>query len=426
MKRLTILLLMSGFIFSTESIASKKSQWTFLIFMESSHLLHHWSFANINAMLRARPASRVRILVQLHTGDDRAWRYKIKHNHLILKDSITITHDPVVDLTSAARWAFSQHPADYHALILWDHGFGILNPTYRAYLADLGKFVWDVDPDGDAALCSSGICPINKGSSVSHRAVLFDGATKSLMNNDQMVRAFDIIHHDILHRELDLLGTDCCKMSMLEICYQLKEHIIMFIGAQNCELADGWNYEGLFNALQEDLITPKKLAQIVIETYGSYYAEKTKENTYTQSALHIAYTDDVVQVLQTICIRLLSLVDRDPSIKTILRDARSQCPGMCDSPYYIDLYTWAESIQNALNQSEKPISEFEKTELKQLLNSLQDTIARMTVACITGSAATFAHGVNIYHPQHRIDESYVATKFAAETHWLELLKQLIA
>jgi len=52
-----------------------KTNWTFLVYIETSHLLHHWVLQNINDMLQTNPAKSVCILIQLHTGKDVAWRY---------------------------------------------------------------------------------------------------------------------------------------------------------------------------------------------------------------------------------------------------------------------------------------------------------------------------------------------------------------
>lgn len=229
------------------------------------------------------------------------------------------------------------------------------------------SFTWDVKPDGDSLNCQTNVCDsTNKFIKKNHmhryeeekyckyhRGCLFDITNKTFMTNALLVDALSIICKELLQgNRLGLLGTDCCKMSMLEVCYQVKDFADYFVSAQNCELADGWNYKDFFNQLDHDAITPEYVAHVVIETYQNYYVQNTQEETYTQSALNLYNTDIVVNDPNKF-VALWEHIKTEDLVYalSIVRQARQQCIGMCDAPYYVDLWSFYDELNQILQTS---------------------------------------------------------------------------
>jgi hypothetical protein len=423
------------FIFLATNIAYStdiSNQWTFLIYMEGSHEIAHDLIRNINQVVCAKPTLPCTIVVQLHTGDTIAWRYQVKPGALLLQDTITITNESQTDFVNAAQWAFTTYPAHHYGIIIGSHGFGILDPHY--YPVHEG-FAWIIDPDGDNTDCTNNACPTEKKSVLyhedilnqhkNHRGMMFNITNTTYLTSSAMYKTFKTISNTILSgKKLDLLGTDCCKMSMLEVCYQVQDYISYFIGAQNCELKDGWDFTSLFNSLKDQEYTPQDIATIIIDTYATYYAEHTKTHIYTQSALDLSQTSTVVDALQKVTVHLLILMDQYPKFTNLIDEARQECPGMCEAPYYIDLWTWAHNLSIVCNDIDY-LTISEQTLLIQELQTLQNSITSMVIAMTAGKAVSFCNGINIYYPKNHIDPSYEPTKFARETNWLEFLQKTI-
>lgn len=428
MKLFKSIWLASLFLFFGSLTAATK-QWTFLLYMESSADLQYWAVANLNAIMAAHPSDDVAILVQLHMGEDTAWRYKIEAGCFRFIEIVSLSHNPVTDAVSSARWATQTEPSTHFGFIIWNHGFGILDPEYQGKDAT-GIEVWNVPRDGNEASCSTGTCPVavNKHFSIDalplHRGCLFNYVAKNYMNNVQMVQTFKTIHEEILHKKVDLLGTDCCKMSMLEVCYQLSDHVDYLVGAENCELLDGWNYTGLFNTFKGQEYSPEAVVRAIIDTYSQYYIQKTKQNIYTQTALNLAHVGAVTEALQDLVGYLVPIAEEYGAFDEFLQLVRSQCPGMCDSPYYIDLWNWAQLLVDGLAKDQMlDLTATERAAIRDLAQKLQQEISRMVVAKAIGSAVTHAHGFSIYYPRHHIDNSYYPTLFATNTNWLDLVEQ---
>ena len=87
--------------------AENNTSWTFFIYIESSHKLHHYALCNINEIMQAKIDENVHILVQLHTGQDIAWRYEITSGQLHLLDTISITGSTATNVINGMQWAVS-------------------------------------------------------------------------------------------------------------------------------------------------------------------------------------------------------------------------------------------------------------------------------------------------------------------------------
>ncbi|MBD3273035.1 hypothetical protein GF385_01645 [Candidatus Dependentiae bacterium] len=420
-KKIFIFFVFISFVFRIFSI----SDWTFLIYMEAESQLSPWVLKNINAMALSEYSRPVNITVQCHTVGNFAFRYLVKNNKLILDDCIDYGSDNVKDLVNAASWAFNNYKSKYHSVILWNHGFGILDPIYIENSDN--SFPWQSQEHLENVICPDGLCPLKSiGFDTSfhdyHKGVLFRDSDKTYLTNKQMIESFKIIKEDVLKKPLDILGTDCCKMAMLEIGYQIKDYVDFLIGSQNCELVDGWNYKDFFSSFSREL-NAKEVCCAAIDSYGKYYKENTKEDIYTLSAFHLGSIDLLVNNINDFADFYVRCLDKNPEFyKKILKDSRLKSVKICEAPFYTDLDSFYTQMLKKLNIEKET---FEIKQLKNILNDGKEIIKKLVVANVTGKNKKNAKGISIYFPfDNRIDSSYIETSFAQNSLWVNLLRAL--
>ncbi|KKR96095.1 MAG: Clostripain family protease [candidate division TM6 bacterium GW2011_GWE2_41_16] len=410
-----------------------KVEWSFLIYMNMDPELNHWLVKNINDMAAACPGTgKINILLQTHSDKGYAWRYVIKHNSIKPKGMIEVNPlDQKESLVQAMAWMVKKAPAEHYAVIISDHGAGILSPRLIEKQSMVSEFAFE--DDGAVLACQTGSCSINKRLSFDkhnlyHRALLLDMANKTYMSQEQLTEAMAQIHTSVLQGEkLDLLGTDCCKMAMLEVMYPLREHVKFFIGAENCELMDGWNYTDFFNQFQNESVSPKDAAKAIISTYHEYYSLHTQENTFTQSATDLSVVGILAENVDLVAKQCLFFLKENPVIfKDMLLKAHNKSPRMCDSPYYTDLHSVYNALLDELAiNAPLIVPSCDVMALKMLLMQGKELIEQAVIANSTGTSFTDAHGISIYFPFHHIDSSYVPSEFAIHNAWLELLRNMV-
>ncbi|KKQ48565.1 MAG: Peptidase C11 clostripain [candidate division TM6 bacterium GW2011_GWF2_38_10] len=422
-----IFLLLSHFL-----SAGVLPDWTFAVYMEAGLAdMHHWALKNMNDMaLACFDAEKLHVVSQIHIEKDQAFRYAIQNEAIKPVEITTLDKDCSKNIVDFMKWTVQKYPAKHYGLILWNHGFGILDPSFHPESQDPSS-AWDVEPDEPCHECSGGVCPLKSHSCKeighdTHKGALFDG--ESYMNNAQMIKAFKTIKKDVLAGEkLDILGTDCCRMAMIEIAYQVKEYARFLVGSQNCELIDGWNYKGFFECFKQKSLSPLEAVRSIVGAYSDYYEKVSIQNTYTLSALDLEQVDALVANLNEIVLLSQKLmVEKESIFKRVLLNAREHSPHMCTSSYYRDLGTIYVNLLQELDACDEHV--FNPGIIEDLKNTLVQGLALIksfVAANLVGSAVTSFQGVSIYFPRNRIDASYVATVFGQETLWLSLLNDVV-
>jgi hypothetical protein len=126
-------------------------------------------------------------------------------------------------LSDFVNWGMSSYQADNYALILWGHGSG-----------------FDV--------CYDDIT----GDSISAKEL-----------NQVLSNASDSI---------DLVGADACLMSTIEFAYEIKDSASIFVGSQELEPGQGWNYTPVLSDLTlTPTLSATDLGNSVLNHYGQYY-----------------------------------------------------------------------------------------------------------------------------------------------------------
>jgi hypothetical protein len=420
----------------TQALPKRKipATWTFLIYMEAGQRMSTQAIKNINAMTQGIQGNNNTIAVQVHLENNTAWRYLITPNKMNLVTTTPVGTNYTKELVSAMQWAVSIKPSQYYALILWNHGTGILDPTYNT-AKESSSFPWEIEPDKspdqNSAIC---LCPTPKSMPVTRcqnhvqlKGIMFSPSTKTYLTNHALIKSLDLINSTVLNnKKLDLLGADACMMAMLEIAYQIKPYVSYFVGSQNCELMDGWNYKAIFSHLSTHSCTPPEVATLIVQSYEKYYQPKPACDIYTQSAFDLSKIDQLISSLNQIVKQsLVCASSYQNSFRAAVANARAYVIQFCSQPLYCDLDCFLTQL---LLELEKP--SFNKnseaiTTLKELIKKNKTLIQNVIIANVTGESIRAAQGISLYFPYLHIDSSYHKTPFAKDTLWVEFLQSLI-
>ncbi|MCK5633209.1 hypothetical protein KAH94_05635 [bacterium] len=419
-----------------------QADWTIFTYIEASEGLQHEAIKNISDMALGNVPENINMIVQLHTKEDISWIYKIDGNAIILLDIVTITENAKNNIVESMTNIVKQFPAKYYGIILWNHGFGILVPTY-----DPATNTWNVEPDGNNCFGACDLVSVDSDIFLEkkkrrkcehsyhkgllnryHKGLLINDHTKTVMNNYDMVELCKIISENLLKGEkISLLGMDCCLGAMIEHGYQLRNYVDYLVGSQDCELSDGWDYTAMIKHFRNGELSPRTFAQNIVLDYGNYYAPIAPVGRYTQSAIDLNFMEDLTKNIDSVIALLKTCLNEQPDyFKSLIASARNSCIRFCQMPAYTDIDNFYSNLLQYI-EAESHDGDFFNIfkQLKQLIDEGKKIIQKTVVANALGPVNKGAQGISIYFPLYHIDTSYYDCIFAQETNWLQFLQRLV-
>jgi len=412
----------------------KKAAWTIVIFIQACNNLESFAHKNLKDMIKVGTKSGINILVELHKPGEQSWRYKIERDSYNTEQVLSRASYPNIgnELVSTMQWAVNAYPANKYGLILWNHGSGVIDPQFNT----LQPYYMKNSPTKTTLSRST------RNKLPRDRGILFDDERQTYLNNKDLRTAIQTISTNILKgKKIDLVGMDACLMGMVEVAYQLKNHVQYFVSSQEFEFAQGWAYADLLNRLTQKTFNGEELSHNIVETYRNYYRSRT--HYYTQSSVFIDHVQLLVDNINRVAETLLACKQQDPKgIGAIIQRARHQCLSF-SVPDYIDLHSFFYELHNLLiNAQDKTFSppntparrlqyignlskpKVESSLIEHLKTQLtlgMQLVKRVVIANTTGRYLNRAQGISIYFPQKAIDESYMKTEFAKDCHWVDLV-----
>lgn len=443
-----------------------RAPWTVINYMEADNTLASFSSVDIDEMIKGLKDAAVvtdtsiNVLVQLDLPkDNKTWRFKIEASGKIEDESVNqeMGINPEKELVDTARWIASKYQANHYFWILWSHGSGV--EDYRKIRSSSGKirFInsW-IEIPGYPAIKMSSLknnelkAYTDKSSPDDEfKGILYDDSQRSCLTNQAMTSAFTQIR-DILKpgEKLDIIGMDACLMAMIEVFYQLKDCFNFFVGSQQLEPSNGWDYTRLLEPLaqQATIISAESLAKIAVDAFGASYGTSSEQN-YTQSAVNLAN----VELLKNHIDEIVSLIEKcahykSSTIRKAVIAARLNTPCF-DNTNYIDLYSFLREMHKVvaglIAKAEAVICScwFNKfspeyvAALNQLLANLDAAMLLIKNQVIIRNTYghkflvgpdEIANGVSIYYPNPQrtlssIHKSYYQTIFAQNSGWLNFI-----
>lgn len=425
-----------------EAIKATNKPWSILTYMQADNDLATFADYNIkNMQVGILDDSVLNKLVQWDQPDsNKTWRYRIVRGGRIEDESVSaeMGHNPSKELVDSMRWVVRKYPADRYGLILWNHGSGVQD--YRK--------MQPKSPQTSKHIRSwielPGLAHKNEGpESKEERGILYDDSQGTCLDNQGLYDAMRSIAITI-GRRLDFLGMDACLMAMIEVCYQVRQFADVFIGSQQTEPGEGWNYKTFLASLTaKPSMSSLSLAAGIVQAYKEQYKYRPDAQDYTQSAIRLDMINDLKMNIDDVANGIKSCMDYDAEIMTkIVTKARKSSIEMYATEY-IDLYSFYSALLSQLQRTSPKSSKFLQNinrpfsrpmtpEFQQALNKLSRSItdgmkliSKVVVLSVSGPALANARGISIYYPSNgKIHLSYYKTFFAKESAWMRFLISL--
>jgi hypothetical protein len=239
---------------------------------------------------------------------------------------------------------------------------------------------------------------------------------------------------------IDIIGFDSCLMSMVEVCYELREHAQLLVASEGSEANLGWPYKAIFEYLQaEKNATPEELAATTVNSTVMYYADYS---IIANSSADLAVCD-----LRGGKIERLA-EDVDNLARMMMRHLPRTAPGRTvekneflralifahwyaqtyRNDQYADLADFCDVLGRNLSSELFPDVVAACKNVKKAIknNAATDFVIH---SCYTGPMYQYSNGVSIYFPWSEIYQPYVADKqqldFLKKTCWLDFLRAYI-
>ncbi|QQR49801.1 hypothetical protein IPF37_03090 [bacterium] len=424
---------------ASKIVASAGADWTILIYAQANNSLSKFAHRNFADMATVGSSKNLNILVQWYQpGQQGIWRYQINKERMDLDEYKPEPTDgnKAQDLVDSMEWAVSKYPAKKYALILWNHGMGVIDPLWGKSLQMIQPKMMKNNPRIQIEGLTQAAPQEKKKASVEqkdHRGILFNENSRTYMTNQVLAQALNEIKTRVLNdRKIDLFGMDACLMSMIEVGYQVRNYASYMVSSQEVELASGWAYQPLLHKLTNNTLTPAQLAQEIVINYQNLY--KNKIQFYTQSAINLEKIDLLKDSIDTVVHDITICKDLDPiKFIDVIKKARSNCIQF-STQSYIDLHSFFSELSKQITstyanraQSKRlhPLTEANR-KLQESISLSMKILADIVIANTSGRYLANVKGLSIYYPQTDIDTSYPKTEFAQDSTWHLFLQQILA
>lgn len=430
-------------LLATATSLDALTEWTTLVYVQAKNNLSPFAIKNFSDMATIGSNTQVSMLVQWYQPEQQGiWRYKVEQGKMILEECNHTNTDgnSAQDLIDAMRWAATKYPAQKNALVLWNHGIGILDPVWghhrvmgeRSELFEIDEYIRNqssrIQIDGltiDSTVTFTKPLECSLTKNTAGRGILFNEQSKTYMNNQSLVQALSNIKSQVLkNKNIDLLGMDACLMAMVEVGYLAHKYANVLVASQEVELAHGWPYAILMNLLTTKNISADLVAQGIVNGYQAYYKDKIQ--FYTQSAINLTLMPQLKDNINRIVTALRAYKQHESAACVeLIKKARASCLQFSAS-HYIDLHTFYADLYKQLTTtpSKKSSATIALNTLKTELNNGMRMIERVVIANASGKNLTRAKGLSIYFPVSRIDNSYQQTEFAKDCLWFEFIREI--
>ncbi len=407
-------------------------QWTFLVYMAADNDLRAFAANNIKQMASIGSNENINILIhldiRLNDNQKVTRRYYVEKNrinHMNYDESTQHmdSGDPQT-LISFCDWAIKNYPAHNYALILWNHGSGVIDPKYYKIVNPAELFIFNPVTNKFELDKSVEYLNLFDYNDLDQRGICFDSSTGNYITNQKLEFALHEICTNSINGKFKLIGFDACLMSMIEIGNFVKFYSETMVGSQEVELGAGWNYAHVLQpfTVAGAVIDYETFAKHIVTAYQLSYQQIT--NDFTQSAIDLRKISLLEQNIDLIGKLLLECLQKQQG--STVHDAiqasknRKVCTHF-DVSSYLDLHHFLSNLQS---QTSKVRLNTRGNLIQQLNNALAEgkkIIEEVVIANVCGKKYKNAKGISIYFPDH-LQSSYINSRFANENAWANFIR----
>jgi hypothetical protein len=409
---------------------------TVLLYIAGRNDLDRFVRYNLSQLESIGTNNNITFLVDLHTIQNHrrvSQRFIVYKNRLVQvgQDNELDSGNPET-LISACAWAFTHFPADVKVLVLWNHGTGALEPSYRVAINPAELYVFNPTTSMIELNRTIGFMQYLEICNTSElRGICFDNATKHYLTNHDVGQALRTVRDTYLNGQpLDIVSCDACLMAGIEPAYSLKLHgqnavAKYLVSSQEVVLATGYPYTSIFSATASNPQTAEQLARHFVTKFAQSYTQVTQD--YTQSAVDLNQLDPVYDMLDTIANLLIRGMTHEAhgSVRSYLTHCSSK--ELCtyfEEPSYKDLY---HLLTNMIRFIER-ITLTDSTATRELRSQLTTALIaacallkKAIIASASGKNLAEASGLSIYLPTQAMHSSYQTTDFGSKSNWTKML-----
>lgn len=283
-----------------------QAAWTWMVYMATHNNVAEAGNQSIASIERVHYDSQVRVLVQQATP-------QFCQRKIIGQSPTAVSMPGQVDsgepatLVDFIRWAAATAPARRYALVLWSHGSG-WEPSEMERLAQqqpagglitTAELVQRSADDGSNVFFTTTMRKLLALPTLPKRAIAFDDGSGHSLDTIELGQVMAQATQ-ILGQPIDLLGMNACLMSSIEVAYQVRNYVRVYVASEDLMPAQSLPYEDILTRLeaQPDL-EAVALSQLIVERYCARFLVLSPQSPVpaTLTALQLASIEHVASAV---------------------------------------------------------------------------------------------------------------------------------
>lgn len=391
----------TGVVFSSlislASNGSRTKEWTVMVFINGHNNLSPYALKDLNEMETVGSTDQINLVTQWASMEsDTTKRMLMKMDQDTQKVTSPVLQNlPRVDmgdyksLVDFIHWSVQNFPAKKYAVIVWNHGMGWHGvPEERMQVLDISSD----DISGNA------ITTVQLG-------LAMETAAK------------------IMGHKVDLYGSDACSMASLEVATEMKDSVQYFVGSEELEGSEGWEYAMLMKRFAKNpTASALDLGKMVADTYFESQPDGGEMGGITFSVVDTSKIDGLLT--QIISLREQVLALNEEQLAEVWEAGNMSQRFWYDDDYR-DLGDFLANLEILTRNPDESSVQITRATVEQLQASFKQTV----VYNLRSPKYFNAQGLTIWLPltaklYNQWQADYAGLKFQAITNWSEALKKM--
>jgi hypothetical protein len=252
------------------------TSWTWLVYMVTHDDVQRYGERSIGQMRQAQLGDEVRVLVHQDISSGCVRREIGAAPDEVVADLGSVDSGDPAMLLDFIKWGVAQAPAERYALVLWSHGTGWQPPKIeqiaKEHPAQVPVSASELRQRGEAgSLCqvffSTTLRRLLSQPTPSDRAIATDTGAGHGIDTLELGQAMAQAA-TILGKPLDLLAMNACQMASVEVAYQIRQHVGIYVATEEYMPALGLPYDDILSRLgAKPAMDAAQLGRIIVERY---------------------------------------------------------------------------------------------------------------------------------------------------------------
>lgn len=269
------------------------------------------------------------------------------------------------------------------------------------------------------------------GSGATEEKLLLDAYSSDALTIPELASTLESVVEKLGVDKLDLLGLDCCFMSMAEVGFQIRNLADVMIGAQGFEPQRGWPYHNILVAITDRrreldrALNAREVADLMVQVYTNSYADydRAAGSSVDLAAVDLREIEGIKEPLEELALVLESSLDSSLSDVHMAR-WRAQTYKF---DQYVDLWDFCDQLEEVYAHSpveKKKLNGVCERVKKAIYNEKKGTGCLIRSGC-AGFAYQHSHGLSIYLPWAKRARGYKSLDLPTTTGWNRLVSSYL-